>query len=417
MPSKEPKPKLGQLRSDERDDTLNDTGIDSQPLSDPAIKQSDAPPATNVKTRVVREWTEPTPAAANIPAAPLSTRNAPGATPDATGAFLDEFDDGNFYSLQVIREPDPMTRRPPNQTFRRPNFGGREILGVIPFSRGSFFTDLQALNGGSGGSFLVEVYDQENMYCSTWRGTIADPLTALMQAPPPTTIPEKKESDGLIGQLKQLAEIRTLLDGLNGPRVPSEQEQLLNLFGKPELIGQFTGTISTAMRAAMEASTQSIKQPAGAKEMAMQAILDNPELQEKISAVGLRVLDLLTDLVAPRNGVPASRAIAAANPSDETPEAPPDDLEYKLIRFLAEECAEGTSVTATHPIFAEYGEAEPQRFAMFKIAMRTMTVEKIIDFVIKRAETYGRANFARMVWQRPEGAQWVQTLKDSFTKG
>lgn len=404
---------------------FNESVIPAAPAIDTQTLDKANPPAgVEVQTRVQQTWRAPA-TTGSTPAGfqPQTQGSGRPSIADALTEFLEQYDDGDFYSMQITREADPMLKRAPNATYARPCLVN-EILGSIPFTRASFIEDLRALNGNSGGSFHVQLFDNDNQYVDSWRGNVGDPVGAQSTALAIRNNNELEKPRTLIDTLREQAEMLTLMRTITGasatPQLSEQDQAMKSLMGHPEIIGAFMGSITTAITAATTAATNAGTPKAeGVKEMALQAIFSDSKLQERLINTAMRAIDVLGDVVVPnrphRN--PTDHADNADSEETETPDAPdtPDnEAEVIILTYLTNECAEGREVTADHQIFADYKEAQPTRHTMLMLGLKTMPPQAIVDMICKRADEYNQGAMARLVWNRPEALRWIEVLKQSL---
>jgi hypothetical protein len=410
---------------------------DSRSITPGAIEAAPPPGAQVTHTHQTR-WAAP---------APQTTQNGRGFTPqqysdgpaDPLREFLDQFNDGEFYTMQVTRDPDPLLKRPPNPTYLRPCFV-REILGNgIPLMSQSFIDDLRVLNGGSGGNFSVSVYDDAEQFVDAWHGNIGDPVTAYNHAAPVSAAAAQQvdQMTAFMNTMRQQAEFVKLSrvvagvpeGGMPQAVAPADPElQLAALLIKHgDVVGKITGAVSeTVANVVKNSGGGDNNKPTTFFESIKQAIATNPKLQtrlaqtvDKIVDVGAKVAGVDTTPPIPPNAAPETElqtddgdgdgdanAIDAEDDEDENAEA-------VLLDFLVNECAEGRNVTFQHPVFAAYGQHEPENYNTLLIGLKMMNPDTLIETILTRAAEFDRAGAYRLVLKRPEGVAWVQHLQTS----
>lgn len=421
----------GELHNDELPAPDIDDADDERSITPGAIEAA-PPPGANVTHTHQTRW---------VAAAPNTAQNARGFTPqqysdapaDPLRDFLDQFNDGEFYTMQVVRDPDPMLKRPPNPTYLRPCYV-REILGMgIPLMAQTFIDDLRALNGGSGGNFSVTVYDGAEQFVDAWHGNIGDPIvvTTVNTSTPAAASAPESELDQMIRLMTkqaQMAKLARVIAGVpeNGvapqAAAPVDPElQFAALVMKhADVVGKITGAVSETVANVVKNSGGNDKTTSFADAIKT-AIATNPKLQTRLAQtvdrlvdVGARAVGVETGAQIPPNAAPEQDLQTDGDDENAIDaDAETDNAEAVLLDFLINECAEGRNVTFQHPVFIAYGEHEPDNYNTLLTGLKMMQAEQLIEVILTRAAEFDRASVYRLVLKRPEGVAWVQHLQAS----
>lgn len=373
-----------------------------------------------------------------------TAQNTQGFTPthysdapvDPLREFLEQFNDGDFYTMQVTRDPDPMLKRPPNPTYARPCFVREILANGIPLIAQSFIDDLRALNGNSGGNFSVAVYDSADQFVDAWHGNIGDPIILSPPAAPAAQVanPPVDDMTKFLNMLRQQAEMMKLSRTIAGvpeggvqptaaPVDPKLQLAAL-LIEHGDVVGNITRKVSeTVERVVADGGGNS--KPTSFIDAMKQAIATNPKLQtrlaqtvDKIVDVGARAVGVETGQQLPPNAAPERELQMSENDDENVTDTDADlnetdNAEAVLMDFLVNECAEGRNVTFQHPVFTAYGEHAPDNYNTLLTGLKMMGAEQLIEIMLTRAAEFDRASVYRLVLKRPEGIAWVQHLQAS----
>lgn len=409
-----------------------DTGTDEAPDTSTAVQPGNLavtpPPGANVQHLHTTRWNAAAPPVTGNNARPFTPGGYSDVPADPLRDFLDQFKDGDSYSMQVIRDPDPMLRRPPNTTYRRP-CNVREILGAVPLMPESFIDDLRAINGNSGGNFTVSVYDSADTYCDSWHGNIGDPVIVNAPAAAANTGTPVDDMDRFLVMLRKQAEMAKLMRDINGvperaaavPQQPADPKlQLASLLiDHADVVGTMMRTLSATVEKVTSAAGTAEK-PTGFFDAAKQAVLTNPKLQNRLLQTTDKVIDIAARAVGvdapPPNGAPEMDLNMTDDPDADTDTetvAVEENAEAILLDFLANECAEKRMVTVHHPCFAAYAEDAPDNHSLLMMGLRMYDPEKLIDVILERAAQFDRGAVYRLVFKNPDGVAWVRHLKES----
>ena len=419
----------GELRDDEPLAEIAETD-DTRVITPGAIEAAPPPGAQVTHTHQTR-WAAP---------APNTAQTARGFTPqqysndaaDPLRDFLDQFNDGEFYTMQVTRDPDPLLKRPPNPTYLRPCFVREILANGIPLSPQSFIDDLRILNGGSGGNFSVAVYDEAEQYVDAWHGNIGDPVVAtahgVTAAPAPAAAPANDMAT-LLAMMRQQAELAKLArqiagvpeGGIPTPVAPVDPKLQFAamVMEHSDVIGKVTTAVSDTVAKAV--SNSGGDKPTSFMDAMKQAIATNPKLQtrlaqtvDKIVDVGARAVGVEPGQSIPPNAAPEAELQTNGEGEDDAIDVDDEEnAEAVLLDFLTNECAEGRNVTFQHPVFLAYGNHEPENYNTLLIGLKMMNAETLIETILGRAAEFDRAGAYRLILQRPEGIAWVQHLQAS----
>jgi len=346
--------------------------------------------------------------------------------PDPLAAFLEDWGRYAGYNLEIVRLPDPATRRMPGSQYVRPCFEV-ERIGGIPFDPINFIGMMQMVNGDSGGIFRFWLTDHSGQPIPGARMdrlVIADPprgsgrvssqqhqsnATSTMGGAPgygyaPATERQPTEMEKQMQRL-QTRMMESMMERLLNPPPVSPQQPLLPDEDRLALLllqkGDLLGNVVSRIVGLAQAPDQIEK--ATWKDKLVDLATQNPTLVARVNDTIGRIADRLFSgpqpayIAPPTQHAPQATPAAAADPSryadgaptnlpDEAPQDEEDEEEQDmaLLEEIINLLSSDEPIAFDNPIFRELEQDYPRRFPFYvTIIARTQNANQLIDFIIK----------------------------------